>query len=58
MVTICTRVIDNTQRIWISRQEGSLVMWDVGCVIAGILFFLIAIAYTNGCDRLGTKEGK
>jgi hypothetical protein len=33
-------------------------MWDVGCVIAGILFFLIAIAYTNGCDRLGTKEGK
>jgi hypothetical protein len=33
-------------------------MWDVGCVLAGVLFFLISIAYTNGCDRLGTKEAK
>jgi hypothetical protein len=31
-------------------------MWDVGCVIASVAFFLIAIAYTNGCDQLGTKE--
>jgi hypothetical protein len=33
-------------------------MWDVGCVIASIVFFLIAIAYTQGCERLGTKAGK
>jgi hypothetical protein len=33
-------------------------MWDVGCVIASVAFFLIAIAYTNGCDQLGTKEVK
>jgi hypothetical protein len=33
-------------------------MWDIGCVVAGTAFFLIAIAYANGCERLGTKEGK
>jgi hypothetical protein len=33
-------------------------MWDLGCVVASMVFFLIAIAYTHGCDRLGTKEGK
>jgi hypothetical protein len=33
-------------------------MWDIGCIVASVAFFLIAIAYTNGCDRLGTKESK
>ncbi len=33
-------------------------MWDIGCVAISVLFFLIAIAYTSGCDRLGVKEGK
>jgi hypothetical protein len=33
-------------------------MWDVGCILASVLFFLLAIAYTVGCDRLGTKESK
>jgi hypothetical protein len=33
-------------------------MWDMGCVLAGVGFFLIAIAYTRGCDRLGKKEGE
>ncbi len=31
-------------------------MWDLGCTVASVLFFLIAIAYTIGCERLGTKE--
>jgi len=31
-------------------------MWDIGCLGAGVLFFAIAIAYTAGCERLGTKE--
>jgi len=33
-------------------------MWDMGCIVASVAFFLIAIAYTTGCERLGTKEGK
>jgi hypothetical protein len=33
-------------------------MWDIGCILASVIFFLIAIAYTTGCDRLGTKESK
>jgi hypothetical protein len=33
-------------------------MWDMGCILASVVFFLIAIAYTAGCDRLGTKESK
>jgi hypothetical protein len=33
-------------------------MWDIGCILASAIFFLIAIAYTTGCDRLGTKESK
>ena len=33
-------------------------MWDFGCVIASVAFFLIAIAYTQGCERLATKAGK
>jgi hypothetical protein len=33
-------------------------MWDTGCIAASVVFFLIAIAYTAGCERLGTKENK
>jgi len=33
-------------------------MWDMGCIAAGILFFVIAITYTHGCDRLGSKESR
>ncbi len=33
-------------------------MWDIGCIVASVVFFLIAIVYTTGCDRLGTKESK
>jgi hypothetical protein len=31
-------------------------MWDVGCIVASILFFAIAIGYTAGCERLRPKE--
>jgi hypothetical protein len=33
-------------------------MWDIGCIAASVAFFLIAISYTIGCARLGTKESK
>ena len=33
-------------------------MWDIGCVLASVAFFLIAIAYTRGCELLGVKENK
>jgi hypothetical protein len=33
-------------------------MWDIGCVVASVAFFAIAIAYTAGCERLGSKAGK
>jgi hypothetical protein len=36
--------------------RGGRTMWDVGCVAASVLFFAIAIGYTMGCERLGTKE--
>ena len=29
-------------------------MWDIGCIAASVAFFLLAIAYTTGCARLGT----
>ena len=32
-------------------------MWDVGCIAASVGFFLIAIAYTTGCELLGTLRG-
>ena len=38
--------------------QGEFEMWDVGCVIASVAFFLIAIAYTQGCERLAMKAGK
>lgn len=31
-------------------------MWDLGCVGASVFFFVIAIGYTTGCERLGMKE--
>ena len=27
-------------------------MWDVGCIAASILFFAVAVLYTNACERL------
>ena len=33
-------------------------MWDVGCVVAIVAFFMIAVAYTKGCERLVTKAAK
>lgn len=33
-------------------------MWDIGCITASVAFFLLAIAYTTGCNRLGTKENE
>jgi hypothetical protein len=31
-------------------------MWDLGCVSASVLFFLISIGYTTACERLEIKE--
>lgn len=31
-------------------------MWDFGCIVASVAFFIIAAAYTVGCERLGMKE--
>jgi len=39
-------------------RKELLSMWDMGCIVASVAFFLIAIAYTTGCERLGAKEGK
>jgi len=33
-------------------------MWDIGCIAASVAFFIVAIAYIAGCDRLGTGESK
>jgi len=33
-------------------------MWDIGCIAASVIFFALAILYTNGCDRLATTEKK
>ena len=30
-------------------------MWDIGMIAATIAFFVIAVLYTAGCDRLGHK---
>jgi hypothetical protein len=35
---------------------GGKTMWDIGCIVASVLFFIVAIGYAMGCDRLGTKE--
>jgi hypothetical protein len=39
-----------------NRSAGGKTMWDIGCVGASMLFFVIAIGYVMGCDRLGAKE--
>jgi hypothetical protein len=31
-------------------------MWDLGLLAATAAFFLIALAYTAGCKRLGRTE--
>jgi hypothetical protein len=31
-------------------------MWDIGCLVASVVFFAIAIGYTAVCEGLGTKE--
>jgi hypothetical protein len=33
-------------------------MWDIGCIIVSVIFFLLTIAYAIACNRLGTKESK
>jgi len=33
-------------------------MWDIGYISASVAFFIVAIAYIAGCDRLGTGESK
>ncbi len=33
-------------------------MWDIGCIAATAIFFILATAYTAGCDRLGNKEAR
>lgn len=34
------------------------IMWDTGIVVATIAFFIVAWAYTSGCDRLSGQEDK
>jgi hypothetical protein len=41
---------------YVGLRVGGKIMWDLGCVGASVLFFLIAIGYTTGCERLGMKE--
>jgi len=55
-ICICASAHDRLARE--IAGPGEFKMWDVGCVIAGVAFFLIAIAYTQGCERLATKAGK
>jgi hypothetical protein len=31
-------------------------MWDISMIAIGIAFFIIAIAYVKGCDRLSPKN--
>jgi hypothetical protein len=33
-------------------------MWDILMLVSSIAFFIAAIAYTLGCDRLGTTGSK
>ncbi len=33
-------------------------MWDLGCLIASVAFFLISIAYIAGCERLAPREAR
>lgn len=33
-------------------------MADLLCIAATVAFFLLAIAYTHGCESLGVKETK
>jgi hypothetical protein len=40
----------------LAPPNGATTMADIASVAATIAFFLLAIAYAQGCDRLGTKE--
>jgi hypothetical protein len=31
-------------------------MWDIGLLLITALFFVVAVAYTYGCDKLRRKE--
>ena len=33
-------------------------MPDIGCLAATFAFFIVAIAYTTGCERLAVKKAK
>ncbi len=40
-------------------REGVWTMLDIVSLAAAVFFFLVALAYTTGCDRLlATKAGK
>lgn len=52
LIGVCVDCLRNIAEV------GEFKMWDVACVIASVVFFLIAIAYTQGCERLATKAGK
>ena len=40
-------------------RGGVVTMMDIVSVSAAVVFFLVALAYTTGCDRLTTtKAGK
>lgn len=34
-------------------QEGSMVMLDAAFLGLTVVFFIVAVAYVSGCDRLG-----
>jgi hypothetical protein len=40
----------------IVRRKQEWNMWDIGCLCATVVFFLIAIAYVESCNRLTGKE--
>ena len=44
----------STHSAW--TQERS--MWDLGCIVASVAFFAVAILYAAGCERLATKVAK
>jgi hypothetical protein len=43
----------DNRRLW-----KETFMWDLGLLAATAAFFFIALAYTAGCQRLGSSEEK
>ena len=39
-----------------ARRKQEWNMWDIGCLFATVVFFLIAVAYVESCNRLAGKE--